>query len=535
VVKQQKRVLKQKEILEQQKKDRELLQKKLQSKFRARTLAPEESLYTSLIPQAESKPPLPVEKEPPTKSKEIKHKKQHQDKVKKVKKLTIKQAGEQIESNALQKEIKSWESRFPANQDIQLKCFAEYMENAYKNTAEWPQKVLDEEKFSGRAGIPARYLSENTQHVIRNWFCKKPVTEKVTYFWFLLQAIATFAETKSEFTGIGLKVALQLLLQCEPQALWGNLDNIRQTYLNRGKMHSHFVPFFVWMLCQTLLNSPLLTLIAWYEFLLPVLGGSSKKDEILRDSTLSFLEHFLENKNVIYPKLKEENKRYETEVLDGFERLTTYFYSSSDVPERLNSIFPELSNISKSLITRGQLFSRFLAHAATENSTFREVVLETLVVCLRGECSSTFSMWVEIYPKLIAQSNNLLLYILLNWEEELSQQINREELLQLVNTILKNNKLLLSGTLNATGSKNKNKKKESVTDEDKQDIIMCTITCKALRKKVNRSTKLGYFLGSMSKLLPIVAIGSAVYLFYSHCCDFDTCRDITPFCIKTAF
>lgn len=68
-----------------------------------------------------------------------------------------------------------------------------------------------------------------------------------------------------------------------------------------------------------------------------------------------------------------------------------------------------------------QFFSMLLTHAAMNGDDIREEELRDDVCHMLVQSLSTdtecFTRWVEVYPRYIPQSNNLLLFIMLNWKQ----------------------------------------------------------------------------------------------------------------------
>ena len=102
-------------------------------------------------------------------------------------------------------------------------------------------------------------------------------------------------------------------------------------------------------------------------------------------------------------------------------------------------LVPDLSITSTPKSGR-QYFPMLLTHAAMRGSDIREEGLRDEVCRLLFMALSTdtecFARWEEVYPRFIPQSNNLLLYILLQWRTlsgQVRNMILREEYLHLFN------------------------------------------------------------------------------------------------------
>ncbi len=165
-----------------------------------------------------------------------------------------------------------------------------------------------------------------------------------------------------------------------------------------------------------------------------------------------------------------------------------------------------------------------LSHASEDAESLRTTVLQNLVEYLAANpkysfasslhldlanCSSFGETWLLHYPKTIAESNNLMLFITSSWDS-LRDRISGEELCRLALEFIRINNQILVGQY-VSGKSNTAKRIEFA---DIQDINMCTLTCKTLVRKLKVKSKTPVLIKAAALLTPGFLLAAAYY----NCC-----------------
>jgi len=452
-----------------------------------------------------------------------KQKKQHGQKQKQGsrnsnnKKSSLQEEAQKIDPNVLRGLLHEWAAKYPNNYDVQLKVLVDHFETLFNQTTAEPISFSNKDYLS-KLDIPLEYLSKEVVEVIRAWIAKMP-DEEVSPFLFFL--ITNTIQRPNVTKGFGLLLLIQVMVRSNPAALAKSATQIKEQYTQKQLLVPSVTPFLAWVFAQAIPVQPFTALSLWFQFLLPLLFDASRTDS--HDVAISFVTATAQTKN--------KGQMDEGSAVMGYERLLMLKTSGKAMPARLAEVVESLLSISSKNSNTPQLFSSsylpkrlfsmLLGHAASEKESLRVFVLTRLVDCLEAN-SACFSYWKEIYSKYVAQSNNLLLFIMLGWENKnLSRKLAADDMLEIIHSFLQTNK-----DLKGQADKDKKSKKNKST-EDIKEIDMCSATCKALRAKLKpySSQKKGDLVTLCSTLLPLtlIAAGGVIYTL-SNCCDLDWCR-----------
>jgi len=246
-----------------------------------------------------------------------------------------------------------------------------------------------------------------------------------------------------------------------------------------------------------------------------------------REQALAYIEKLLNHKKIgsVFPD--------ETTAVLGLERLLIYKHDSSynlnpSFDQRVRTALDKIANVRFLFPGHGcskRLFTMLLGHALSNKQEFREEVLENLVNCLETD-KGYFSVWLDLYPKNISHSYNLLFFIINGWKShQLSQLIPGAELASTAQSILDINEQILKGEYTSKNSK----KPKKATPKEESDINLVNNACQTLLKKLKSHVKSesSGSSGLISGVIFIAAIGSAAYFTFQNCCDLQWCKSIS--------
>jgi len=448
----------------------------------------------------------------------------------KVKKVTLSQASAQIDNKSLKDLISQYSQRYPNNYDVQLKSLAEHFENVFKDTQKEEQKAREDKPFERKMDMPYSYLQSGATDSVRNWMEKMPEESIVVFFWFLVTTLILIAEKKHstgvpKTSGVGLKILIQIIARNFPNAITSNIPKIKQQYCitqpsnDAATLQPAVAPTFLWIFAQTLEMHISVALSLWFQFLLPLMPDETKTAAKLRENCLQYILHAVNAKKKEYPD--------EASALIGFERMVWMKASDKLVGNEFKDLLPQLMS-PVFLFPPGGISSKYftllLGHSATSKEGLRDELLGSLVWCLENDLKC-FNYWHGLYSRFIAQSNNLMVYMLLNWNN-IAGRISPDNLLDVVKSFSKANKQLLQGTyIEHKGAK----QRKATTVQEVKEINMCMVTCKALVKNL-RPLQRKYSNGNsmLTTIWPISAVLVAgAYYTASNCCQLDWCSSVS--------
>eukprot|EP01104_Vermistella_antarctica_P018379 TRINITY_DN6770_c0_g1_i1.p1 TRINITY_DN6770_c0_g1~~TRINITY_DN6770_c0_g1_i1.p1 ORF type:complete len:306 (+),score=60.65 TRINITY_DN6770_c0_g1_i1:136-1053(+) len=276
-------------------------------------------------------------------------------------------------------------------------------------------------------------------------------------------------------------------------------------------------------------QSPKNALQSWYLFLLPLLTKPSTRNEY-RDVALVYIKHLLRHKLDDISKISPR----EPVCVAGLERLLLLLYSSTapnSEKQLLAKAYRKLKTVSLTHDDTAprHFFAMLLAHAATDNKPLREEILRSLVSCFERD-QSCFVLWKKVYLRFVAQTNNLILHLMLNWNR-LHPKITGTELLELIQHFIAINKHLIVNNIPPKELLGETEYKGAV---EKRDIKMCTITCKALEKKMTYKWHKGKsFLFTISLIMLLFTVYFLWQCRETQCAASDWCDTVVN-CAKYA-
>jgi len=147
-----------------------------------------------------------------------------------------------------------------------------------------------------------------------------------------------------------------------------------------------------------------------------------------------------------------------------------------------------------------------LSHAATNKEELREEVLSSLCSCLKTD-NECFNHWMEIHHSFLAQSNNLIVFILVNWNKKLylQQKLSSEKLRETMEKIKQINRRVKGGELKV--------------DATNKELEMCDKNCQQLLGKLKRSSPFKIW----GTVIPLSILIGVTYWTSIHCCEISVC------------
>eukprot|EP01094_Clydonella_sp_ATCC50884_P025070 TRINITY_DN6448_c0_g1_i3.p1 TRINITY_DN6448_c0_g1~~TRINITY_DN6448_c0_g1_i3.p1 ORF type:complete len:597 (+),score=187.86 TRINITY_DN6448_c0_g1_i3:122-1912(+) len=403
-------------------------------------------------------------------------------------------------------------ARYPNNTDLQMKILTEVFEKhmgtreEFDPAQEFAANASSTKAFVDLLAPPLCHLSDHVIEWTQNWFASVPKDDVEEFFWFLVSQITGVnpkERVPRDTNGNGLRAVLQLIVRAQPEAISHSRqphefhDRIAPLLSERVQAPEYMiqepvevvpaleVPGFVWIFGQFLDAEPRAALNMWYSYLLPLLC-TDKGSDLTISLVLLFISAVLakSGKKLRKRKLDKSVSRI------AFERAMHVAYSSSLSSSQRHQFLQIYQAIKVLTIhaTPTHYFPMLLSHAATDKGGERQLELrEEVLACLAHSLhisEDCFRVWEEIYVYFVAQSNNLLLYIYLNWDK-LSDKLPSGLLVERAEGFIQVNKALRSGKYRVRLPKRMSGKHELKLS--REDIKMCTITCKAVIKRIRKS------------------------------------------------
>jgi len=163
-------------------------------------------------------------------------------------------------------------------------------------------------------------------------------------------------------------------------------------------------------------------------------------------------------------------------------------------------------------------FKSLLKLATSKQEALRNEVFVYLTTCLKKN-TGYYADWAELFPQFKSETNNLMAYILTNWEKDakLSKKLNGNHLKKTVDSIREQNSKfkkskeveLINSTSEQLAEKVKNFKASKAGDKDD-------------------SSEEGSSGGSSTVLFlvtSLLASAAAVYYLSENCCQIDPCKN----------
>eukprot|EP01117_Protostelium_nocturnum_P004548 TRINITY_DN1642_c0_g1_i1.p1 TRINITY_DN1642_c0_g1~~TRINITY_DN1642_c0_g1_i1.p1 ORF type:complete len:669 (+),score=147.78 TRINITY_DN1642_c0_g1_i1:250-2007(+) len=373
---------------------------------------------------------------------------------------------------------------------IPFKLLTDYLENLFLNATG---------SYSARTNLnnpelPFSLLSNETQREIQDSVQDIPEQLLVPFLWSLVQRlIPHLKKTSTSSKGIGLQILIQAISRTKPICVVKNHQNLKDTFTKSQILTKSATPLLLWIFSQITDRS--LALSEWFQFLLPVLFDPSQSE--YHSNIIAFVSNIIQTRSSVIMD--------ESSATMAYERLMLYKASGKEIPKELNELLPRLMDknflFSKSNPPK-KFFTMLLGHSATEKEALRDEVLPALVKCLESD-NTFFTIWEEAYPKYIAQSSNLLLYITLNWEK-LHEKIPAEQILSLGQKFGQTNKTLKRG-------------KSKLSTESEKEIEMCNATCKLLKAKLKEFGEKKGKSFICTTIIPLAILVAGVVTYLAKC------------------
>jgi len=297
--------------------------------------------------------------------------------------------------------------------------------------------------------------------------------------------------------------------------LYNLLDKVETTYFKRRKetftVDSQYKVQILYLLGQALKYSPALALRLWVRLLAPSLTHKDVSSE-LKSFILFYVEHILK-KEITSLAIFDNEMPFSPHSIDILLDLKSL--KREDLLSRYSAIYNRLLELVLFADSKSPRhgFVPLLKRAASAEDK-REEALKYLAkgLSVDAEC---FQVWKQNHVHLVAESNNLLLYVYLHWKDLLSKVSNKEQFtkdfLSLFSTLGAANNKLLTGNYTAEG------KAIKLPDLGKQDVQQCQNTIKEFESMLSRppakAVPSSTTLVSLLFLLALIAIAVAVYSF----------------------
>eukprot|EP01114_Cavostelium_apophysatum_P008971 TRINITY_DN2203_c0_g1_i1.p1 TRINITY_DN2203_c0_g1~~TRINITY_DN2203_c0_g1_i1.p1 ORF type:complete len:480 (+),score=139.52 TRINITY_DN2203_c0_g1_i1:64-1440(+) len=338
--------------------------------------------------------------------KQQKSKNKSQNKSKQTQKVVpLTEAMKKVSTSDLQKNMAQVSQRFPNDHEVQLKSLAEQLEVALKD-ADTSSLDLNDPAF------PMSAFNQDVVATIKKFIEKIPDAPLGNFFWFLVETLVSAVEKKSDISGLGVRLLIQIIAINRPQVFTSVVPKIAAKYATSKQLiNNHLFSTFYWIFNQLSAAKSYSAVAAWLYFLLPFTQDAASSN--FADQAYSYIENFLKNTKHRVGRLSDET------ASTYFSKLLELKYSK-DLNPRMKALLPQILDRSFLLSTQDvskPFFERLLSRAADKQTQLRDEVLNNLVGLLQVE-PDYFDAWTEIYQKYIAETNNVLTYIQLGWKDK---------------------------------------------------------------------------------------------------------------------
>ncbi|KAK5583053.1 hypothetical protein RB653_004643 [Dictyostelium firmibasis] len=415
--------------------------------------------------------------------------------------------------------LKNIEKKYPKVIDVQIKCVAECLEEHFGSVQS------DQSPFNQRIDYLSKFDDKFKKETTK-FFSDRPMSNILPTVVFLVNNIISILRKDKDAiptSGVGLEILLQLIFRYFPDSLIKNLQYFKS--LNLQTLKPNVVSLYLWFFSQPIQNNlHSVTASIWLQIVFPILY----KAKVSNHSNLELFEKF----TIQLFELKRVQK-------NGIEIEDTVLANSLD--EFINSLIlqtvqPIGMKYSDILFDLKKLFSNnkipssyfyvLLNYSAMPDEALRERFLNKVIGCLNTD-SNCFVYLKGRYVEFIAQINNLLLFVLLQWKS-LEKKDGSKQQYQHQPTLSKqsvyelalfcrdeNNNLLLKRKLQIQQQQEQQQQQQQQGKQTKrpqksifdvEDVNLCNITCNS----VIQTLKPSHLIRNLTYLVmvPLVIVGS---------------------------
>ncbi|XP_058079340.1 uncharacterized protein LOC131227556 [Magnolia sinica] len=222
-------------------------------------------------------------------------------------KITVADAASKIDASDLAAYLMDISTSYEANQDIQLKRFADYFARAFSSVSasQFPwAKILKESPVAKTMEIPLCYISEAVYKTSVDWIGQRSVEALGDFLiWSLDNILADLASIKGPVKGakkstqqvslkaqVAIFVVVAMVLRRKPDALTNRLPDLKDNPKYQGQDK---LPVIAWVIAQACQGDLVVGMHSWVQKLLPIVSGTSSCNPQSRDLILQLLERIL--------------------------------------------------------------------------------------------------------------------------------------------------------------------------------------------------------------------------------------------------
>ncbi|EGC35785.1 hypothetical protein DICPUDRAFT_54993 [Dictyostelium purpureum] len=413
--------------------------------------------------------------------------------------------------------LKNVETKFPSVVDIQVQYVSEFLENHFGKVPS--DQTVYHQKLDYLSKFDEKFKKETI-----SFFERKPIGNIIPTVIFLTNNIVSILrKDKGSMTtsGVGLEILLQTILRYFPDALLKNANHFKS--LNLQSLKPNVVSLYLWLFYQPINTNPSVSSSLWLQIIFPALYKSKINSEQNLELFVKFSDLLLESK-----KIQKNGVKIEETVLDlALDEFINalILHNVQPVAMKYSDFLFDVEKLFPNNKVSPAYFLTLLNYCVTFDENLRNMLLSKVIDCLNLD-KDCYSVIKGRYVEIIAQVNNLLLFILLQWrtlEKSGIQLVNlsksniydlalfsQNENNNLSNKYYQNNTNSVAITNNSNKKGKQQPAKHKSPSYDIDEVNLCNATCDAAIS----SFKPSHILRNVSIVLAPIVI--AAFGYYSR-------------------
>jgi len=419
--------------------------------------------------------------------------------------------------------------KYPTDTLVQLKSIAEFFEKEFLLAKDDYTLLSNTTESIDELEYPYRSLQEDLHDSLYNIYSDYQEKDIFAFLVFLLTTYLT-KERDSFFSGVGIYILLQTVVTEFSNLLLDLILHIKEKYMFKTENGNYIFTKphgadIIGILALGIKKNPKISLYIWTEYIFPTILDPSSKNDI-KELGIKYMEIYSTkyvgmgsyNK---YPSGLEDESTISV-PLDSLKKLIQFKFSEN-LKEGFSDIITKIINFI--LFSHNSQIKTYLEGlielvAILDNEDMSLDILDILSKSLLRDAESR-GKWLELYFLNIPASNNIIAYLITNWEEVLvyakSVDQSKEEMLFLIDQFQVINEKLVSGEFYDTNNQVRSLKKLGLKTND---IDVVNSSCEELKKVINVHVTKTDTKGSTSTSLLLVSIiilllGIGAFFFYT--------------------
>ncbi|KAN0045317.1 hypothetical protein ACTA71_005694 [Dictyostelium dimigraforme] len=315
--------------------------------------------------------------------------------------------------------LKNVEKKFPKVIDVQIKCVAECLEEHFGSVPS------DQSPFFQRIDYLSKFDDKFRKETTK-FFSDRPMSNILPTVVFLANNIISILRKDKDAissSGVGLEILLQLIFRYFPDSLLKNLPYFKSLSLQTLK--PNVVSLYLWFFSQPIQNNlHSVTASIWLQIVFPILYKAKVSNYLNLELFEKFTIQLLELKRVQKNGIEIEDVVLANSLDEFINALI--LQTVQPIGMKYSDILFDLKKLFSNNKIPSPYFYVLLNYSAMPDEAFRERFLNKVIECLVMD-SNCFNYLKNRYVDFIAQINNLLLYVLLQWKSSEKKNGNKQQ------------------------------------------------------------------------------------------------------------